>query len=331
MRLILIALVLLSITPYVAALDITEANTRLGRGVNLGNALEAPVEGKWGVTLDAAYFKLIKEAGFDTVRLPVRWSAHAGEQPPFALDETFAERVDWAIDQALENNLNIIVNVHHYEEVFTDPAQHLPRLGGIWSQIAARYKDRPSGVYFELLNEPHDKLDAPTWNAAIPSLLAAVRKTNPTRAVIVGPVQWNSIDKLDTLELPQDDANLIVTVHFYEPFKFTHQGASWVKGADRWQYVPWLGHDKDKQDITARLESAARWAKDHNRPLFLGEFGAYSKADMDSRVRWMRFVSLEARRLGMSWAYWEFCSGFGLYDPKADRWRDELRDALLKP
>src|SRR3712207_5003553 len=79
------------------------ANKRLGRGINLGNALEAPNEGEWGVTLKADYFKRIKEAGFDTVRLPVKWSAHAAAAPPYAIDERFAERVDWAVDQALQN------------------------------------------------------------------------------------------------------------------------------------------------------------------------------------------------------------------------------------
>src|SRR2546421_1601168 len=141
-----------------AAPNIFEANKRLGRGINLGNALEAPKEGEWGVTLKAEYFRAIKDAGFATVRLPVRWSAHAAADAPYTIDAKFAERVDWAIDQALDNKLNIIVNVHHYGEIDTDPDRHLPRLIGLWEQIAPRCKDRPDSVYFELLNEPHDKL-----------------------------------------------------------------------------------------------------------------------------------------------------------------------------
>src|SRR5438094_3837977 len=89
-------------------------NRLLGRGINLGNALEAPKEGDWGVTLKAEYFKAIKEAGFQTVRLPVKWSAHAKAEAPYTIDAKFAERVDWAVDQALANKLNIVVNVHHY-------------------------------------------------------------------------------------------------------------------------------------------------------------------------------------------------------------------------
>lgn len=47
-------------------------NKILGRGINLGNMLDAPSEGEWGVTLDSAYFPLIKSAGFTSVRIPVR-------------------------------------------------------------------------------------------------------------------------------------------------------------------------------------------------------------------------------------------------------------------
>ena len=300
----------------------------LGRGINLGNALEAPKEGDWGVRLKAEYFTAIKKAGFATVRLPVRWSAHAAKEAPYTIDGKFAERVDWAIDQALRNDLNIIVNVHHYDGMDSAPDEHLPRLEGLWRQIAERYKDRPARVFFELLNEPHAKLTEAKWNAAAPKLLAAVRATNPKRPVIIGPGQWNSIRALDKLELPKDD-HLIVTVHFYDPFEFTHQGASWVKGSDKWKGRKWDGTDAEKAAITKQLEKAAGWAKAHDRPIFLGEFGAFQGADMKSRARWTAFVAREAERLGFSWGYWEFCSGFGAYDPKAEALREPLKAALV--
>jgi endoglucanase len=309
--------------------DIHAVNRRLGRGINLGNALEAPQEGAWGVTLRAEYFKIIKDAGFQTVRLPIKWSAHALTAPPYTIDPKFAERVDWAVDQALANKIQIILDLHHYGEMDTDPAKHLPRLIALWEQIAERYKDRPATVLFELLNEPHGKCVDATWNAAIPKVLAAVRKTNPNRAVIVGPGYWNSIRALDKLELPKEDHNLIVTIHYYDPHQFTHQGATWEKGADKWKGRTWTGTEAEKKAVRQALEKAAAWGKAHDRPIFLGEFGAYQVADMDSRARWTRFVAREAERLGFSWTYWEFCSGFGAYDPKANAWREPLKAALM--
>lgn len=333
-RLQLVVTLLLSalLAPHAAAGEgpAAAANARLGVGVNLGNALEAPREGEWGVTLQPEYFKLIKEAGFDTVRLPVRWSAHAAKTEPFAVDEEFAARVDWAIDEATAQGLNIVVNAHHYDELDKDPAAHLPRLEAIWRQIAARYRDRPDNVYFELYNEPHGKFDAAAWNEAIPRLLAAVRETNPERPVIIGPVSYNNIRALPGLQLPADDRNLIVTVHYYEPFEFTHQGAEWAENSTAWLGRSWTGTDEEKQAVRGAFESAATWGRENGRPIFLGEFGAYSKADMESRLRWTRFVADESARLGFSRAYWEFCAGFGLYDPAAGGWRQPLRDAVLR-
>jgi endoglucanase len=310
--------------------DIQAANMKLGRGINIGNALEAPREGDWGVTLKAAYFKVIKEAGFDTVRLPVNWSAHALTRSPYTIDSKFAQRIDWAIDQALANKLNIIINVHHYSAMDSRPDEHRPRLAAIWEQLAVRYKNRPADVYFELLNEPHGKLIDAKWNATIGKLLATIRKTNPSRPVIVGPAQWNAIRALDQLELPKSDRNLIVTVHYYDPFKFTHQGAPWVKDATKWKGTKWFGTDTEQADVRKSLGQAAAWAKKHDRPVFLGEFGAFEGADLESRARWSHFVAREAERLGFSWAYWEFCAGFGAYDPTANRWRDPLKNALVK-
>lgn len=303
-------------------------NERLGRGVNFGNALEAPNEGDWGITLDSLHFRRAAEAGFATVRLPVRWSAHTSADPPYGIDPVFLRRVDWAIDQALANDLNIIVNVHHYDGLTSDPTAHKDRWLAIWRQLARRYQDRPARVLFEILNEPHSDLTATLWNEFAAEALAVLREWNPDRNVVVGPVSWNSTNALPDLELPADP-HVIVTVHFYEPFQFTHQGAEWVGGSDAWLGTEWLGTAADSAFVREILERAAAWGDENGRPIFLGEFGAYSAADMDSRARWTAFVAREAERLGMSWAYWELMAGFGLYDPDTDTWIEPLKDALV--
>jgi endoglucanase len=119
-------------------------------------------------------------------------------------------------------------------------------------------------------------------------------------------------------------------VHCYDPFEFTHQGAPWAKGSDKWKGRMWTGSDAEQSALRKQFEKAAAWAKQHDRPVFLGEFGAYQVADMESRARWTRFVARQAEKLGFSWAYWEFCSGFGVYDPQIDAWRGPLKAALLE-
>ncbi|MGL6095031.1 MAG: glycoside hydrolase family 5 protein [Fimbriiglobus sp.] len=301
----------------------------LGPGVNLGNALDAPNEGDWGFRIKAEYFGVLKAAGFGHVRLPVRWSAHADKDAPYTIHPKFFTRVDEVLKQATDSGLRVVLNVHHYDEIFADPAGHRARWLGLWKQIAARYADRPDTVLFEPLNEPHDKLTPALWNDFFAAVLPVIRAKNPTRIVVVGPGQWNGIYSLKDLKLPETDRRLVVTVHYYEPFKFTHQGATWVKGADEWLGTAWTGTADERQKVRDDFAVAAAWAKGRRRPVYLGEFGAFEKADMDSRARWTAFVRAEAARRGWGWAYWEFGSTFGCYDPEKNQWREPLLKALI--
>jgi endoglucanase len=309
--------------------DIFEFNQRLGRGVNLGNALEAPSEGEWGMRLEADFFPLIAESGFKHVRIPIRWSAHAQAEAPYTIDPEFLARVDWAVDQSLQNGLIAIVNMHHYDELFDDPPRHEARFIALWRQIAEHFKDRPRSVVFELLNEPHNSLNAPGWNLLFPKALAEVRANNPDRVVLIGPAEYNSYSALEDLTLPADDPNLIATFHYYNPFQFTHQGAEWVSGSNDWLGTRWEADSNDRSEIKYHFDLVGEWQEANSRPIYLGEFGAYSTADLESRALWTTYIAREAERRGWSWAYWEFGAGFGVYDREAKDWRPELLGALI--
>lgn len=305
-------------------------NRRLGRGINLGNIFDAPEEGAWGLHYQDAFPKLIRDAGFDAVRLPVRWSTHAQPQAPYTIDPVFLRRIDQIVRQCLDLDLAVVLNCHHYEEIHRDPAAHRQRLIAIWDQLARYFADKPQTLLFELLNEPHDRLTAPIWNALIADLLPVIRRSNPTRCVIVGPVAFNNLSELPSLQLPDHDRYLIVTIHYYNPFRFTHQGASWVgPRAQNWLGTRWTGSPEDQAAVEADFQKIARWAEEHRRPIYIGEFGAYSRADLDSRVRWTRFVRQQAEKHGFSWAYWEFASGFGIYNPATGTWNRALLDSLI--
>jgi len=314
--------------------DPFEQNERLGRGVNLGNALDAPNEGEWGVTLKEEYFKIIKDAGFDSVRIPCRWSAHASNQPPYTIDKPFMDRVSWAIDNAIKNDLYVMLNIHHYRELTDDPNEyHTSRYLALWKQIAEHYKDYPDSVLFELLNEPDDALTAELWNALLKKALPIVRESNPHRTIVIDPAEDAVIDLLDKLEIPEDDHNIIVSVHYYFPLEFTHQGAEWMGERSKvWMGTTWTGTDEQKQAIIDAFDKAVAWGKEHNRPINLGEFGAYVKADKDQRVLWTTFITESARKRGFSYLYWEFChENFGVYDQKTNQWKDYLLNALIPP
>jgi endoglucanase len=309
--------------------DAFAAARALGRGINIGNALEAPTEGEWGVTIKEEYFDLIKEAGFNAVRLPMRWSGHAQTQAPYTIEARFFARVDEVIGWAFERGLVVVLNVHHYGEMAVNPEDHEQRFLALWKQIAGHYKDYPRTLFFEPLNEPNSAMTAPIWNKFLNQALAAIRKSNPERIVMIGGVSWNAYDQLQYLELPADDHHIVASYHYYNPFQFTHQGADWVDGSAPWLGTTWDAADAQKAEVSSHFDMVAAWAKKHNLPVYMGEFGAYATADMASRLYWTSFVAREAEARGFAWAYWEFCSGFGAYDPDLNAWRSPLLKALI--
>jgi endoglucanase len=309
--------------------DAFAMNARIGRAVNFGNALEAPVEGEWGVVLREEYFQLAADAGFDAIRLPIRWNTHALEESPYTIHPSFFDRVDWAVENALSRGLVLILDFHHFTDYMECATCERTRLLMLWEQIADHYRAYPPELVYEVLNEPTNAVSAAEWNEALASALGVIRASNPERVVVVGPVNWNAPGLLKTLELPEDDRRIIAIFHYYNPFPFTHQGAEWADGSDAWLGTTWSGTTAEQKAIRGEFLSAADWGRENNRPIFLGEFGAYEKADMTSRAHWTAFAAREAEALSFSWAYWEFCAGFGVYDPAANRWHEPLLQALL--
>ncbi len=309
--------------------NIFQYNQNLGRGINLGNALEAPTEGEWGVVLQAEYFDSIKQAGFQTVRIPIRWSAHTSLDSPFTISGVFFNRVDWAISQALAHDLNTIINIHHYNEIMESPESHTPRLKSMWHQIASHYQSYPLSLSFELLNEPHAALTPQAWNDLIPELIALIRQSNPHRPLIIGTANWGGIGALSELKIDSSFQNIIVTIHYYEPFQFTHQGAEWVDGSENWLGNNWTGTGAQIQALYTDFDLVRVWSQQHQRPILIGEFGAYRRADQQSRALWTAAVRRTAEQRQFSWAYWEFCAGFGAYDREKREWRRFLLEALI--
>jgi endoglucanase len=304
----------------------------LGRGVNMGNMLEAPIEGEWGETVQAEYFTLIKNKGFNTVRIPIRWSNHALTASPYTIDLAFFTRVDQVVGWALAQNLNVIINIHHYQDIMDDPTGQKPRFIELWKQIATRFKDYSPTLYFELLNEPNGgSMTASVWNGIIAETVTAIRAidTTPNHTIIIGGINWNNAYSLNDLQIPEV-TKVMATFHFYSPFSFTHQGAEWANPIPP-TGVKWPGDDVQGacQAIRDELDVVKDWSQAHgNIPVLLGEFGAYSKGDIQSRANWTAYVRKQAETRGFYWTYWEFCAGFGVYDNDNRQWNRPLAAAL---
>jgi len=272
------------------------------------------------------HFQQIQEAGFQTVRVNLQAFGHMDAKN--RLDPAWLKTLDWVVKNALANDLTVILDEHDYEFCAQHADTCRTKLLAFWQQVAEVYQLAPPSVVFEILNEPNGELTDARWNALLKEALAVIRKTNPVRNVIIGPPFWNGIHALDKLDLPEDDRHLIVTVHYYLPMEFTHQGASWSKQTAHLSGVTW-GSDAEKQRVVDDFAGVQQWSKAHNRPILLGEFGAYDKGPMESRVLYTSWLARTAESLGWAWTYWQFDSDFIVWDMAKDAWVEPIRKALI--
>ncbi len=309
-------------------MDIFALNQKIGRGVNIigyDPIWRSPQQARF----KEPYFKMLKEGGFSSVRINLHPFRFMRDEPPHSLDPQWLQTLRWAVEKALAAGLVAILDLHEYNAMGSDPAAHRGKFLAFWGQMSSEFAAAPPTVLFEILNEPNRQLTEELWNDYFREALAVIRKSNPTRAVLIGPAHYNSVDALSLLQLPEDDRNLIVTVHYYKPMEFTHQGARWTPAYADKTGIIWPRNAADEEAIVEDFRKVKEWAQKNNRPIYLGEFGAYDKADMDSRVRYISFVARTAEKCGFSWAYWQFDSDFILYDVNNEKWVQPIYNALI--
>lgn len=298
----------------------------VGKCMNMGGALEAPSEGDWGYKIRARDFKTLKQAGFDTVRIPIKWSGHAQANAPYTIDPRLLNRVGQVADQAQAAGLNVIINVHHYDEISENADYHLPRLYAIWGQIIQFFRFAPDTVMFEFLNEPHTSMTPARVDEMNRALLGKVRALDPDRWVILGGGEWGTLNGLLSTNPPYDE-RVITTFHYYSPFEFTHQGAPWAH-----KKIPigqtW-GSSADRKTLARDFSKAAHWRDRTGMPLLLGEFGVYTKVPDVERAEWTKQVRKTAETVGFGWCYWDFATSLQAYDTAAEQFRPGMLDALM--
>jgi endoglucanase len=300
---------------------------KLGRGVNILGYDKAFWQDHEKGRFKESYFKMIKDTGFSSVRINLHPFTQMDSQNK--INSNWLETLDWVVNKGLEANLMIILDLHEFTAMADNPEAKKAMFLSFWEQVAPRYKDRSDKLVFEVLNEPNQKLTVEMWNTFLVEAVKIIRESNPDRTLIIGPGNWNGIESLNTLKLPENDQNIIVTVHFYHPMRFTHQGAAWAAEYKNLTGIKWTGTPDEKEEIESKLKVAADWSLKNDRPIFLGEFGAYDKGDMDSRARYTSFVARTAEKLGFCWAYWQFDSDFIVYNIDKECWVEPILNALM--
>ncbi len=329
------------------------------RGVNLANELEVPPGEDWGgITYREQDYRWIAAEGFDHVRIPVGWHHHCGRAPNYEIDESFFRQVEQQLDWAEQYHLAAIINMHHFNSFTDDPIAEQDKLIVLWRQIAIRFRNRPFSVAFEILNEPRDAATTKVMSLLYQELIPQLRTIDSKRAIFVGPGEYNRPPDVADLILPDDD-RLIVTLHTYSPHPFTHQGAVWsgdtknlpslvypgppaqpaVMNAtlpeylqqwlERYNTLPGLENPCSETEVRFEFAVAQGWSEYFGRPLHLGEFGAYTAADLKSRANYYRTVRRLAEEAEMGWCIWDWKASFDYFDIRTQRPFAGLHEALF--
>ncbi len=310
------------------------------RGVNLSNWFqESSIQDVHFSRYTYDDFVDIQSLGVDVIRLPVNFHGMSSGDPDYILDPILLDFLDQIIDWTEELGLHLILDNHSFGSGgATTPAIHQP-LSKIWPQLAEHFLDRDSSLYFEIKNEPWGITDF-IWDTIQQSIVNLIRETDSNRTLIVGPSSWNSYNNLDEMMNYADD-NLLYTFHFYDPFIFTHQGASWTDpsmeplvgvpfpyGASAMPPVPpelvgtWVHSNMSSYSsqgnvahMRSLLDIAASFRASRDVPIYCGEFGALNhNSDPDQRVEWYRATTQYLDSLNIGWTMWDYHGGFGLFE-----------------
>ena len=301
-----------------------EAVKRLGRGINI-----LGYDGIWDGGVDAPFkfrnFRLIRQAGFQHVR--INFFAFKYMDAQGRVDPVVLAALDDVLVAAIGAGLIPVIDEHNGDECERDIASCHRLLVAFWTQIASRYLGKYPTAIFEVLNEPGGHMGHDDWNELALTVLKSIRVLDKRRLVIVAALNSEDPRELRALALPEADPNIILTVHYYKPMSFTHQGAPWIPDGPP-AGAPW-GSDADRNAVTQDFLAIKRWADAQRRPVYLGEFGVYDKAEIASRAGYLSFVARLSEQNGWAWASWQFDHDFAIFSTERDEWNAELLRALI--
>lgn len=332
-------------------------NARLGKGINLGNSWDS--DGKnckddncWSNPIDDEDFKIIKDAGFNSIRLPVRWQRYSNYETHTVDPEILAgvkEDVRLAIDQGLV----VLLDFHHYVELntlgggahrkkadtlelFEKEKQHFVAL---WTQIATEFEVFPDSMLaYDILNEPTIP-NKDLVNDVLLSAYTAIRAASPGKTIMFESYNAAKFAQLPILTLPAD-GNIIYSGHYYEPYTFSHQGhstdclgdAAYANNA----VSDFMGYAKLGMQLYPDVSGT------DFIPMNVGEFGISGRTNWqcgedapsdEAKAKWASETIKAAQKYNMSYHYWGFTyvGGFEAYDRKGKVWYPGFPQALIDP
>lgn len=288
--------------------------------------------------IDQRDFVLLKSLGFKSVRLPVAFNFI--EQQKIPLNDVLTQ-IDGVLNLCNKYGFKLVLDYHYGELNDNNFLTETPKIINLWLILAKRYKGvSADNLLFEIYNEP-PPINPQVWKDAAYNITTAIRKIDKNRTLIVGASNYNSIYELSRFVRLADE-NIIYTFHFYEPFFFTHQGASWVgnqmtttgvpfpynaenfpalnaKTKNTWGETNYYQYQSDGNEraLFDKLTIVKNWGDKYNVPILCGEYGVYNKhADLDSRCRYIKAMRKTLKTLNIPGMLWDYNGTFSIFTDK---------------
>jgi len=295
--------------------------------------------------------KIIADMGFDHIRLPIdevqMWDEEGNRH-----EDAFELMLN-CINWCAENNLSVIVDLHilrsHYfnaevKPLWTEVAEQ-EKFYDLWRDLSDALHHFPNSlVAYELMNEAVAD-DPEQWNDLVANAVIAIRELEPERTIVIGSNRWQTVGTFGDLKVPQNDPNILLSFHYYEPMILTHYQAGWTEYRDYTGPVHYPGILLTGEEFNALPDSlksvAERWkevtfnkdiifemwqkpikkSKELGLPLYCGEFGVYFDAPEADMLRWYKDIIQLLDENDIGYANWNYkSSSFGLVDEEGNRY-----------
>lgn len=342
-------------------------NFKIQRGTNVSHWLSQSEERgeARAMHIQEDDFARLDSLGFDFVRLPideVQFWDEQGNKLPEAWD-LMINAINWAEKHHLRTIVDLhIIRSHYFNAVnegnadantlFTSEKSQQDLIN-IWYQLSDVLKGYSNdSVAYEFMNEPVAD-DHEQWNQLIAKVHKALREREPQRTLVVGSNMWQGYETMKYLKVPENDKNIILSFHYYNPMILTHYGAWWTPIGKYTGKVNYPGILVSKEDyeaapdslkkeldsyltqewnidkIRADFKDAIEVAKKYNLQLFCGEWGVYEPVDRELAYKWTKDMLTVFKENNIAWTTWCYDADFGFWDQKKHDFKDKGLVELL--
>ena len=345
-------------------------NSEITAGWNLGNQFECSAPGMEHYSLEIGMpdgsinaetawgnpkvtkktLQGVKKAGFNAIRIPIRWQCHITNPQAMSIDKAWMARIKQVVDWCLELDLKVIINTHHEQWLESRPLnrykeENCQKLALLWFNIASEFANYDYRLAFAGTNEVHEKDNwgKPTaenlevqnaYNQTFVDIVRATGGNNLKRHLLVQTYVCNPDFGLTNGDfiIPTDiDGNgnnyMSVEIHYYSPWDYAGEGKYYFWG-EAYKENGEISPSKESDMINLFDRVASTWGS-KGLGIVIGEWGVtdhYKSDQIDvihaNMTYYCKTYVTEARKRGFSTFVWDnnsFGNGmekYGIFDRK---------------